>query len=187
MEVKDKIREDQLRLRKLIEKIMKSITSQESQKTKAKAQFVGSLALGVFGAIGGITTCNGTAVMYGISTVANVISAVSSGTNIIMSEKILKALNDLLKKAFDLNKEIEDEIEELITELNSRIDEQPKFDLSRSNTSISTNLSNLSTSDKKLIEYTQNKNSIKINFFNNITINNLTKSNINITNNTVYT
>ena len=142
MEVKDKIREDQLRLRKLIEKIMKSIASQESQKTKAKAQFVGSLALGVFGAIGGITTCNGTAVIYGISTVANVISAVSSGTNIIMSEKILKTLRDLLEKAFDLNKEIEDEIEALITELNSRIDEQPKFDLSRSNTSVSTNLSN---------------------------------------------
>ena len=45
------------------------------------------------------------------------------------------------------------------------------------------NFLNLSTSDKKLIEYTQNKNSIKINFFNNITINNLTKSNISITNN----
>ena len=60
----------------------------------------------------------------------------------IAEKDIVKALRDLLKKAYDLSKEIEDEIEALITELYSRIDEQPKFDLSRTNTSISTNLSN---------------------------------------------
>jgi hypothetical protein len=79
--------------------------------------------------------------MYGISTVANIISTVSSGSNYLMSKKIVKGLNELLEKAINLNKEIQDEIDNLINELNSRIKEEPKFDLNESYSSISTNLS----------------------------------------------
>ncbi len=142
MEVKDKIRQDQIELQKLLEKIIESIKIQETQQKKAKTQFVSSLILGAFGAIGGVVTLNGTSTIYGISTIANVISAICSGTNYIMSKEIVKQLNVLLDKAIELNKEIQDEIENLINELNSRIEDKPKFDLNESYSSISTNLSN---------------------------------------------
>ena len=99
MEVKDKIRQDQIELQKLLNKIMEGINIQQ---TKAKAQFVSSLFLGVCGAVGGAVTSNWTSVMYGISTIANVISAISSGSNYIMSKEIVKQLNALLKKVFEL-------------------------------------------------------------------------------------
>ena len=141
MDVINKIRQDQINLQNLLEDIMKNIKYQEGQQTKAKAQFLSSIALGATGLVGGIYTCNGTAVMYGISTVANIISTVSSGSNYLMSKKIVKGLNELLEKAINLNKEIQDEIDNLINELNSRIKEEPKFDLNESYSSISTNLS----------------------------------------------
>ncbi len=40
--------------------------------------------------------------MYGISTIANVISAISSGSNYIMPKEIVKQLNAHLKKVFEL-------------------------------------------------------------------------------------
>ena len=142
MEVKDKIRQDQIELEKLLNKIMEGINIQEVQHTKAKAQFASSLILGVCGAVGATLTYNGTSAMYAISTLANVISTISSGSNYIMSKKIIKQLKALLKKVFELNKEIQDEIDNLINVLNSRLKEQPKFDLNESYSSISTNLSN---------------------------------------------
>ena len=142
MEVRDKIRQDQIELQKLLNKIMEAINIQEVQQTKAKAQFVSSLFLGVCGVVGGSLTYNGTCAMYGISTIANVISAISSGSNYIMPKEIVKQLNALLKKVFELNKEIQDEIDNLINELNYRIQENPKFNLNQSYSSISTNLSN---------------------------------------------
>ena len=142
MEVKDKIRQDQIKLQILLKQILEGKNIQEAQQKKAKTQFVSSLILGVFGAVGGAVTCNGASVMYGISTVANVISAISSGTNYIMSKEIYQQLNILMEKAIELNNEIQDEIDKLINELNSRIQEQPKFDLNDSYSSISTNLSN---------------------------------------------
>ncbi len=142
MEVKDKIRQDQIKLQILLKQILEGKNIQEAQQKKAKTQFVSSLILGVFGAVGGAVTFNGASVMYGISTVANVISAISSGTNYIMSKEIVKQLNILMEKAIELNNEIQDEIDKLIDTLNSRIQEQPKFDLNDSYSSISTNLSN---------------------------------------------
>ena len=44
-----------------------------------------------------------------------------------------------LEKAINLNKEIQDEIDKLIQELNKRMAETPKFDLNESCSSISTN------------------------------------------------
>ena len=63
-----------------------------------------------------------------------------------------------------------------------------KIGNSRKNRNIITirnnNFLNLSSSNKKILEYKQNRknNNIKINFFNNITINNLSKPNISISN-----
>ena len=141
MDVINKIRQDQINLQNLLEGLMKNIKYQEGQQTKAKAQFFSSIALGATGLVGGFYTCNGTAVMYGISSIANIISSISSGSNYLMSKKIVKGLDELLKKAINLNKEIQNEINNLINELNSRIEEQPKFDLNESYSSISTNLS----------------------------------------------
>lgn len=55
-----------------------------------------------------------------------------------MLKEIVKGLNEVLQKAINLNKEIQDEIDKLIKELNKRIEEQPKFDLNESYSSIST-------------------------------------------------
>ena len=137
-EVYNKIRQDQKDLQQLMEDIMKSIKIQESQQKKAKAGLATSIALGAFGVVGGIITSNATSVVYGISSVANVISAVTNGKNIYMSKEIVKGLNEVLQKAINLNKEIQDEIDKLIKELNKRIEEQPKFDLNESCSSIST-------------------------------------------------
>ena len=60
-------------LQDLMVEIMKSIKFQESQKTKTKASLETSIALGVFGVVGGVLTCNVTSAIYGISSVANVI------------------------------------------------------------------------------------------------------------------
>ena len=139
-EVYKNIRKDQEDLQLLMEEIMKSIKFQEAQQTKAKASLATSVVLGAFGAVGGIVTCNGTAVMYGISTVANVLSATLNGANIIISKDIVKKLNDILEQAINLNKEINDEIDKLMKSLNERMQEQPKFDLNESISSISTNI-----------------------------------------------
>ena len=56
-----------------------------------------------------------------------------------MSNEIIKGLNEVLEKAINLNKEIQDEIDKLIQELNKRMAEKPKFDLNESCSSISTN------------------------------------------------
>ena len=116
-ETYNNIRDDQKDLQALMEDIMKSIKFQEAQQKKAKASLASSIALGAFGVVGSILTCNGTSLMYGISTVANAISAVSNGVNIIWSQDIIKKLNDILEKALNLNQEIQDEIDKLIKEL----------------------------------------------------------------------
>ena len=95
--------------------------------------------MGVFGVVGGVLTCNVTSAIYGISSVSNVISACTNGANIHMSNEIIKGLNEVLEKAINLNKEIQDEIDKLIQELNKRMAETPKFDLNESCSSISTN------------------------------------------------
>ena len=55
-----------------------------------------------------------------------------------MLKEIVKCLNEDLQKSINLNKEIQDEIDKLIKELNKRIEEKPKFDLNESCSSIST-------------------------------------------------
>ena len=126
-------------LQDLMVEIMKSIKFQESQKTKTKTSLATSIALGVFGVVGGVLTCNVTSDIYGISSVANAISACTNGANIHMSNEIIKRLNEVLEKSINLNKEIQDEIDKLIQELNKRMAETPKFDLNESCSSISTN------------------------------------------------
>ena len=140
MEVYNNIREDQKELQNLMEYILKSIKIQEFQQKKAAGLPVTSVALGAAGVAGTILTGGTTTALYGISTIVNAISAVVSGTNIYMSMEIVKNLNDILKRAIELNKEIQDTIDNLINELNKRIEIEPKFNLNESNSSISTNI-----------------------------------------------
>lgn len=140
MEVYNNIREDQKELQNLMEDILKSIKIQEFQQKKAAGLAVTSVALGAAGVAGTILTGGTTTAIYGISTVVNAISAFVSGTNIYMPMEIVKNLNDILKRAIELNKEIQDTIDNLINELNKRIEIEPKFNLNESNSSISTNI-----------------------------------------------
>jgi vacuolar-type H+-ATPase subunit D/Vma8 len=140
MEVYNNIREDQKELQNLMEDILKSIKIQEFQQKKAAGLTVSSVALGAAGVAGTILTGGTTTAIYGISTVVNAISAVVNGTNIYMSMEIVKNLNDILKRAIELNKEIQDTIDNLINEINKRIEIEPKFNLNESNSSISTNI-----------------------------------------------
>ena len=136
--VLDKIRKDQQDLRNLINDIRKSIQFQESQKNKSIAGLAGSIGLGIFGIVGGIVTANGTSVIYGVSTVANTVSAIAHTSNIVMSSKLIKEFNDVLNKAYEEEQKIQNEIDSLINELTNRLEQQPKFDLNASISSIST-------------------------------------------------
>ena len=118
-EVYNKIREDQKILQNLIEDIMNSIKSKEAQKTKEKASLATSITFGIFSVIGVAFTRNLTSVIYGISGLANVISAYTNGTNIYMSNEIIKGLNEVLEQAIKIYK--------LIQELNLRMAVKPKF------------------------------------------------------------
>ena len=98
---------------------MNSIKSKEAQKTKEKASLATSITFGIFSVIGVAFTRNLTSVIYGISGLANVISAYTNGTNIYMSNEIIKGLNEVLEQAIKIYK--------LIKELNLRMAVKPKF------------------------------------------------------------
>ena len=106
-----------------------SIKYQEVQQEKATSGLIASIVLGTFGIVGGLVTSNGRAVVYGISSIANIISAVTSGANLLKSKDIIKDLNILLDEAKNLNKEIQEEIDKLIIKIKIRMEEKPKFDI----------------------------------------------------------
>ena len=76
--------------------------------------------------------------VYGISTLANVISAIGHASNLCMSIKIIEGFNNVLNKAMEEEKKIQEEIDKLINDLTLRIEQEPKFDLSESLASVST-------------------------------------------------
>ena len=57
-----------------------------------------------------------------------------------MSSKLIKEFNDVLTKAYEEEQKIQKEIDNLINELTSRLEQQPKFDLNASISSISTEI-----------------------------------------------
>ena len=138
--VLEKIRKDQSELRDLIEDIRKSINFQENQKKKSLIGLGFSGILGVTGAIGGIVTFNGTSIVYGISSIANIFSAIAHTSNLVMANKIIDQLKKTMDKALEEEKKIEQQIANLINELMEKIqqDSDPKFGL---NTSFSSNSS----------------------------------------------
>ena len=138
--VYNKIKEDLKCLKELMKEIKKSIEFQKSQKNKSIVGLATSIGLGAFGVIGGIVTCNGVSVAYGISTVANIISGVCHGTNLSMSCVLIDKFNEVLEEAEKEEQLIQDEIDLLINELMERVKLDPKFDLNTSFSSISTNL-----------------------------------------------
>lgn len=149
-----KIRNDQKNLRDLIEKIEKSINFQESQKKKSLIGLGVSGFLGVTGAIGGLITFNGTSIVYGISSVANIFSAIAHTSNLIMAKNIIGQLKKTLDKAHEEEKKIEQQIDNLINELIKRIqqDSDPKFGLNISFSSISSFSTNFNDLDFVIID-----------------------------------
>ena len=136
----NKIRQDQQRLRNLINDIRKSIAIEESQKNKSIGGLAASIGLGAFGIIGGIISCNGVSVMYGISTAMNIVSGVAHTTNIVMSSKIISQLNQILDEAYKEEEKIQKEIDSLYEELTERIKQEPKFELDKIMSSLSTEI-----------------------------------------------
>ena len=117
---------------------MESIKQQDSRKNKSIAGLVYSGVLGIFGIAGAILTNNETSLLYGISSLANLFSTIAHSTNIVWSIEMIERYYKLLKEAREQQKNIQEEIDNLIDELTSKIEEEPKFDLSESFSSIST-------------------------------------------------
>ena len=134
------IRQDQQRLRDLINDIRKSIEFQESQRKKSIAGLALSVGLGAFGIIGGIISCNAVSVVYGISSVANIASGAVHTANIVLSSKIIVQLNQVLDEAYKEEEKIQQEIDRLYEELTERIKQEPKFELDKTMSSISTDI-----------------------------------------------
>ena len=145
--VLDKIKKDEQNLEDLITDILKSISEQDSSKNRSALGLGISGVLGVVGIAGALLTSNGFSLTYGISSIANLFSAIGHSTNIIMSINILEGYRNVLKEAREEKKKMKDEmdkiqveIDKLINEMTTRIEEQPKFELSTSllSSSIST-------------------------------------------------
>lgn len=133
----EKIRQDQKDLRQLMAEIKQSIKKQESQKNESIFGLIASGALGVFGVAGSIITVNGVSLVYGISSIANLFSAIGHTTNIVMANKLIDGFNEVLDRAIEEEKKMQDEIDRLIKELTEKLEQEPKFDLA-SISSIST-------------------------------------------------
>lgn len=154
--VLEKIRKDQSKLRDLIEDIRKSINFQETQKNKSLIGLGISGILGVTGAIGGIVTFNGASIVYGISSVANIFSAIAHTSSLVMANDIIDQLKKTMDKALEEEKKIEQQIANLINELTQKIqqDLDPKFGLNASfssNSSFSTKFYDISNIDKDFV------------------------------------
>ena len=134
------IRQDQQNLRNLIIEIRQSIEHQESQRKKSIAGLVVSIGLGAAGVIGGIISCNAVSIVYGASTVANVASGAIHTADIVMSSKIIGQLKDILDEAYKEEEKIQQEIDKLYEELTERIKQEPKFQLDKTISSISTEI-----------------------------------------------
>lgn len=141
------IKEDQKNLSDLIQEIIKRIEIQNSQKDKSVKGIFSSLGLLVFGVVGGVVTGGGTAIIYGVSSLANVISLAVNSKNYTESSNYLKQYHELLKKAMDEKSKMEKQYDELVAKLMEMVDkekekleDEPKFDLYSSMSSISTNL-----------------------------------------------
>lgn len=134
------IRQDQQRLRDLINDIRKSIAVQESQRKKSIVGLAASIGLGAFGIIGGIISCNAVSAVYGFSTAVNVVSGALHTTDIVMSSKIIDKLNEILTEAYKEEEKIQQEIDKLYEELTQRIKQEPKFELDKTISSISTDI-----------------------------------------------
>ena len=132
------IRQDQQRLRDLINDIKESIAFQESQRKKSAAGLAISIGLGAFGIIGGIISYN--KFLYGISSVTIIASGIGHTANIVMSSKIIGQLNQVLDEAYKEEEKIQKEIDRLYEELIERIKQEPKFALDKTMSSISTDL-----------------------------------------------
>ena len=131
--------EDEKQLNLLIKDINQSIHNQEEQQKTAIIGTAASVVLGAAGVAGSILTCNVTSAIYTASTVMNVIGGIGHASSYIVSKKIVNELQSLLKEAEDKSKEFQKEIDNLLKKLGEITGEIPKFNLSESFSSISTN------------------------------------------------
>lgn len=131
--------EDYKELQQLIDKINQSILFQKEQQKTAIIGAAASVALGTVGAVGSLMTGNVTSAFYAASTVGNVVAGVNHVSNFIVSKKIVEELNVILTKAKEQSKTIQKQIDSLLEKLRETGGEIPKFNLSESSSSISTN------------------------------------------------
>ena len=99
-----------------------------------------SIGLGAAGVIGGIISCNIVSVVYGISTVTKITSAAIHKADIVISSKIIGQLKDVLDEAYKEEEKIQQEVDKLYEEFTERIKHEPKFQLDKTISSISTDI-----------------------------------------------
>ena len=138
-EILELIWEDYKELQQLIDKINQSILFQKEQQKTAIIGAAASVALGTVGAVGSLMTGNVTSAFYAASTVGNVVAGVNHVSNFIESKKIVEELNVILTTAKEQSKTIQKQIDSLLEKLRETGGEIPKFNLSESSSSISTN------------------------------------------------
>lgn len=133
--------EDYKKIQKLIDDINKSIHFQEERQKEAILGTAASVVLGTAGVVGSVMTCNVTSAIYTASTVGNVIAGVNHVSSFIVSKKIVKELKVILTKAEKQSQEIQGQIDNLLKKIKNTggAGEIPKFNLSESYSSISTN------------------------------------------------
>lgn len=112
--------EDQKRLHNLIMKIHNKIKEQDKGKNNAFGRLITSGLLVASSSIGAIATSGPTAIFYGVSSLANVFSAVVNAKEIALKIEIIEELNKVIEDALEENKKINDEIANLCNELKGK-------------------------------------------------------------------
>lgn len=101
-------------------KIHNKIKEQDKGKNNAFGRLITSGLLVASSSIGAIATSGPTAIFYGVSSLANVFSAVVNAKEIALKIEIIEELNKVIEDALEENKKINDEIANLCNELKGK-------------------------------------------------------------------
>ena len=117
-------------MEKLIKEINESIENEKQNKTKATYGLISSTIIGVSSIVGGVISGNAFAARYGVSAIVNVISGALNYCAIGYSDENIKQLKEILEKAVNKQKEIQEMIDKLI-KMTSDLEKglSPKMDL----------------------------------------------------------
>jgi archaellum component FlaC len=119
--------QDYQQLDNLIKKIEESIKETKKYKEKSILGLIGSGILGITGITGGILVRNGNSIVYGISAVSNLFSAICHSSSFFKSAKIIEELGKVVNDAFEQKKKIKEEMDNILNLLNSLKGNYPKY------------------------------------------------------------